>query len=120
RLVRSAKFWDTVTCRQRRFTPRSTSTRYDHWQCHGREKFNEHTPTGRSGLYRDAPRAGLQAARGRKGIDRLRRLPGAKSRAIYHDGTGACLGSATVACAAFTLGETIGLRPGIRTPPRSR
>ena len=72
RWVRSVKFWDTVMCRQRRFTPRSILTRCEHWLCHGREKPNEHTPTGCSGLHRDAARTGVQATRDRKGIDRFR------------------------------------------------
>src|SRR6516164_8146264 len=76
RWVRSVKFWDIVMCRQQRFTPKSTSTRCEHWLCHGREKLNEHAPTGCSGLHRDATRVGVQAARGGKRIDRFRRLPG--------------------------------------------
>jgi hypothetical protein len=101
-------------CRQRRFTPRSTSTRCEHWLCHGREKPNEHTPTGCSGLHRDAARAGVQAARDRTGIDRFRRVPGGQRHAAHHDGTGPCLGSATVARAAFALGKTAGVCPRIR------
>ena len=38
----------------------------------------------------------------------------ANNTPLYHDGTGSCLGSATVACAAFALGETAGLCPRIR------
>ena len=49
-----------------------------------------------------------------QGIDRFRRLPGSQRHAIHHHGAGPCLGSATVARAAFALGETAGLCPRIR------
>lgn len=107
-----AKFWDTVICRQPRSTPRSIYC--EDWRCHGREKPNEHIPTGCSGVRRDAARAGVQAARDRTGIDRFRRVSVGQRHATNHDGTGPCLGSATVARAAFALGHTAGVCPRIR------
>lgn len=73
------------------------------------------TCASRNGVTTSFASSGVQAARYRTRLARLRHVPGTASGCVHHPIPGACLGTTAPACSTRTLGEAIELRTRICT-----